>query len=351
MPLTIKDVAKKARVSIATVSLVLQNNQRISPATRQRVLRVVEKLNYRPSRMARSLVMQQSHNIGFVLTDDHFLRTEPFYTHIFLGCEFESREHEYYILLHTIPRKYEKSKDLPRFIQEHNVDGVIIAGKVPQELINYIGLNKLPMVFVDYCPAKGEYSAVLIDNIDGGMEATAYLIEHGHQKIAFIGGDLQHPSIQGRFQGYKLALEQNKVSFNQKYVVTSEADTTRETGYNATRSLLSHSSQISAIFSCNDAMAIGAMQYIEDQGLRVPEDISIIGFDNVDAAVYTDPPLTTIQVPKEELGIEAMRLMIDILNKRIKSTKKILVPVEIIKRESVKMLRKNNNMFKRLTQN
>ncbi len=339
MSLTIKDVAKKANVSIATVSLVLQNNQRISPATRKRVLRVVDKFNYRPSRMARGLVMQQSHNIGFILTDDHFLRTEPFYTHIFLGCEFESHVYEYYILLHTIPRNYEKSKDLPRFIQEHNVDGVIIAGKVPAEIINSIEQNKLPVVFVDYCPPKGDYSAVLIDNIKGGIEATDYLIDHGHQKIAFIGGDLQHPSIQGRFQGYKQAIEQKKVSFNPKYVITSEADTTRDTGYNAARSLLSHGSQITAIFSCNDAMAIGAMQYIEDQGLRVPEDISIIGFDNVDAAVYTDPPLTTLNVPKEELGIEAMRLMVDILKKRVKSTKKVLVPVEIIRRESVKALK------------
>jgi LacI family transcriptional regulator len=339
MSITIKDVARKARVSTATVSLVLQNNKRISTTTRQRVLRVVEKLNYRPSRMARGLVMQQSHNIGFVLTDDHFLRTEPFYTHIFLGCEFEARDHEYYILLNTIPRSYDKNEDLPRFIQEHNVDGVIIAGKVPPEIINGIEQNKLPVVFIDYCPPRGDYSAVLIDNVKGGMDATDYLINHGHQKIAFIGGDLQHPSIMGRLQGYKQALEQSKLGFNQKYVITSEADTTRATGYNAIRALLSHSSQISAIFSCNDAMAIGAMQYIEDQGLRVPQDISIIGFDNVDAAVYTDPPLTTVNVLKEELGIEAMRLMVDLLKKRIRSSKKVMVPVEIIQRDSVKKLK------------
>jgi len=299
MPLTIKDVAKKARVSTATVSLVLQNNERISAATRQRVLRVVKKLDFRPSRIARGLVMQQTHNIGFVLTDDHFLRTEPFYTHIFLGSEFEARDHEYYVLLHTISHDFDKHKDLPRFIKEHDVDGVIVAGKVPQEIIDYIEQNKLPIVFVDYCPPKGDYSAVLIDNIKGGMEATDYLIDHGHHKIGFIGGDLQHPSIQDRYQGYKQAIEQKKVNFNNKYVITSEANTTRETGYNAARSLLSHQSQITAIFSCNDAMAIGAMQYIEDQGLRIPEDISIIGFDNVDAAVYTDPPLTTMHVPKE----------------------------------------------------
>jgi len=339
MPLTIKDVAKKAKVSTATVSLVMQKNKRISPVTQQRVLRVVEKLNYRPSRIARGLVLQRSHNIGFVLSDDHFLRTEPFYTHIFLGSEFEARDQEYYILLHTIPRNFDKCKHTPLFIQEHNVDGVIIAGKVPQEIISCIEQNNLPIVFVDYCPPKGEYSAVLIDNFKGGMEATNYLLDHGHQKIAFIGGDLQHPSIQGRFQGYKQTMEQKGVTFNPKYVITSEADTTRETGYHAARSVLSHQSQVTAIFSCNDAMAIGAMQYIRDQGLRVPQDMSIIGFDDVDAAVYTNPPLTTIHVPKEELGIEAMRLMVELLKKRIKSTKKVLVPVEIIKRESVKTLK------------
>ena len=126
---TIKDVASKANVSTATVSLVLHNHKRISQVTRSRVLKAVADLNYRPSRMARSLVLRETKNIGFLLTHDHFLRTEPFYTHIFIGTEFEARDHEYYVLLNTISGDFDKCNSLPRFILERNVDGVIIAGK------------------------------------------------------------------------------------------------------------------------------------------------------------------------------------------------------------------------------
>ncbi len=180
MPSTIKDVAKKAGVSTTTVSLVLHNHKRIPDITRKKVLKVVKTLNYRPSKIARGLVLKQTHNIGFIVTDDHFLRTEPFYTQIFLGTEFESRGHDYYVLLHTIPSKFEGEDCLPRFVKERNVDGIIIAGKVPKEIITCMEPYKIPLVFVDYYPSTGDYPAVLIDNIDGGKKATQHLIDMGH---------------------------------------------------------------------------------------------------------------------------------------------------------------------------
>ena len=126
---TIKDVAKKAGVSIATVSLVIHNHERISSATRNKVQKIIKELNYHPIRSARGLVSRTSGNIGFIVTDDLFSRSEPFYTKIFLGTEFQARENEYYILLTTIPSK----NKIPRFILERNVDGIILAGKIPQE--------------------------------------------------------------------------------------------------------------------------------------------------------------------------------------------------------------------------
>jgi LacI family transcriptional regulator len=335
MPSTIKDVAKKAKVSIATVSLVLHNNQRISPGTKRKVLKAVSDLNYRPSRIARGLVLKETKNIGFLLTHDHFLRSEPFYTHIFLGSEFEARDHEYYILLNAIPASFDECDSLPRFILESNVDGVIIAGNIPQEIIDCLAIHNLPFVFVDYYPQEGDYSAALIDNVDGGMQATQYLVECGHRSIGFIGGDLAHPSIRDRLQGYRMALDNAQILYKAKNVITTESSTTRKSGYHATEELLGKKTNITAIFACNDAMAFGAMQFLKDHGYQIPRDISLIGFDDVTADLYTDPPLSTIRVPKVDLGAEAMRLLLEILNKKVKTPKKVLIPVELIKRKSV----------------
>ena len=340
MTITIKDVAQKAKVSIATVSLVLHNNKRISPATKKKVMKVVNDLNYRPSRIARGLAMQQTQNIGFLLTDDHFLRTEPFYTHIFLGSEFEARDHNYYVLLNTIPNKFNECDHLPRFILEKNVDGVIIAGKVPPEILTCMEVYKIPVVFVDFYPPSGDYSAVLIDNVQGGEKATEHLISYGHKHIGFLGGDMIHPSIRDRFQGYKNALDKYNLPINSKYIVTRESATDRKCGYHGSEILLKNNKHITAIFACNDAMALGAMQYIRESGKKIPEDISIIGFDDVLEDLSSDPPLSSVRVPKVEMGIEGIKLLMEFLSYR--RSKKVLIPVELVARKSVRKIISKN---------
>ncbi len=335
---TIKDVARKAGVSTATVSLVLHNNRRISPSTRKKVLKTVKMLNYRPSKIARGLVLQNTHNIGFIVTDDHFLKTEPFYTHIFLGTEFESRGHEYYILLHTIPTKFNGEDCLPRFVKEHNVDGVIFAGRVPGEIISCIEPHNIPLVFVDFYPATGNHSAVLIDNMEGGKKATEYLISLGHSHIGFLGGDMTHPSIKYRYEGYRQALKNNNLKYISKYVIRSKENTDRESGYRMAKKLMQNRGEITSVFACNDAMAIGALQYFKEQNIRVPDDISLIGFDDVEADTFISPPLTTMRVPKTELGTLTMQLMVDILKGRKEKSTKILVGVDLVERESVKRI-------------
>ena len=340
MTITIKDVAKKAKVSIATVSLVLHNHKRITPATKKRVMKVVNDLNYRPSRIARGLAMQQTQNIGFLLTDDHFLRTEPFYTHIFLGSEFEARDHNYYVLLNTIPTEFNECDHLPRFILEKNVDGVIIAGKVPPEIVTCMEVYKIPVVFVDFYPPSGDYSAVLIDNVQGGEKATEHLISYGHKHIGFLGGDMIHPSIRDRFQGYKNALDKYNLPFNSKYIVTRESATDRKCGYHGSEILLKTNKHITAIFACNDAMALGALQYIRESGKKIPGDISIIGFDDVLEDLSSDPPLSSVRVPKVEMGIEGIKLLMEFLSSR--RSKKVLIPVELVARKSVRKIISKN---------
>ncbi len=333
MNATIKDVAKEAGVSTATVSLVVNNNPRISAETVKKVNKAIKFLNYYPSRSARGLVSKKTGNIGFLLTDDHFLRTEPFYTRIFLGTEFEARYGEYYILLTTVKSDYNNDDPLPRFILNKSIDGIIIAGKVPQNLLDRIEVLKIPVVFVDYTTDSNCCPLVLIDNVQGGSMATHHLIELGHRNIAFIGADIIHPSLYDRLNGYKQTLEKANIPINEKYISTKSEYPDRQNGYDAAKTLFSNNKEITAIFACNDAMAIGAMHYLKDNGFKIPEDVSVVGFDDVEADLLLDPPLTTIRVPKIELGAEAFRVMIKHL-KNNESNKKILVPVELIKRKS-----------------
>lgn len=336
MSVTIKDVAKKANVSTATVSLVLNDNKRISAETKKKVLKAIEELNYHPTRSARDLVSKITGNIGFILTDNHFLRTEPFYTKIFLGTEFEARDFNYYVLLTTVNKDFSEEDPLPRFVLEKSVDGVLLAGKVPQLLIDKLNEYDLPIVFIDYFSKNEKWPVVQIDNINGGMTATEHLIDMGHTNIGFIGGDIEHPSINRRLHGYKMALYNAGIEFDESRVDASESNTDRVNGYSAVKKLMKNKSDITAIFACNDAMAIGAIRGLNEMGKKVPDDISIIGFDDVEADLMIDPPLSTIRVPKYEIGIEAMRLIVEVVTKKSVSNKKVLVPVELIKRKSVK---------------
>jgi len=335
---TIKDVAKRANVSIATVSLVLNHNPKISAETRHRVLKAIEELNYYPRRAARGLVSQRTGNIGFIATEDHFSRSEPFYTKIFLGTEFEARDHEYYILLTTISPEFSQNSNLPRFVLERNVDGIILAGKVPDKLVQEITRRKLPLVFVDYHPPFDNFPAVLIDNITGGFKATEELIKNGHTKIAFIGGDIRHPSIEDRFQGYKRALEHYNIALDMNLTVVDEDYPAIKNGYRAMQKLFDRGERFTAIFACNDAMALGALKFLKEKRIPIPEEISIIGFDDVEAALSVDPPLSTIRVNKEEMGIQSFRLMLEILESRMNMPRKVLVPVALIRRRSIALI-------------
>lgn len=331
---TIKDVAKLANVSIATVSLVIHKHKRISEETRQRVLKAIETLNYHPSRSARGLVSRKTGNIGFILTNDHFLRTEPFYTQIFMGTEFEAHSTEYYVLLTTVNSDYSEGDHLPRFVLERNIDGMIIAGKVPRLFIDMLVKYNLPIIFIDFVPAGKKSGSVVVDNVGGGIQATEHLIELGHKKIGFIGGDIEHPSIKDRMEGYKRALEKSKLKFNTKLIDIEESYPARNNGYNAAKRLFAKNKDITAVFTCNDAMAIGVMQYMKEKGIKVPDDVSIIGFDDVVSEDSIEPSLSTIRVPKMELGIEAMKLMIDLMKNGVQKTKKTIVPVQLVVRKS-----------------
>jgi len=330
---TIKDVAKRAGVSLSTVSLVLNHKKNVSEETVKKVQQAIEELNYHPRRSAQGLASKKSGNIGFILTSDHFSHAEPFYTKIFLGSEIEARKYNYYIILTTIEHKFDK-KSIPRFLLERNVDGIILAGRVPDKLVSHIQQLKLPMLFIDYFPANGSYPAVLIDNIAGAKQAVKHLIKKGHRQIAFVGGDISHPSIQERFLGYKQALEEAKIPFNEDLVIIDEDYPGDKNGYSALGKLRKRKVFFTALFAANDAMAFGCMRCMKEKGVKVPEQIALVGFDDVDVSWQMEPQLTTIKVNKEDMGALAVKNMVDLISSNKKSLGKILVPVELVIRSS-----------------
>lgn len=334
---TIKDIAKKSGVSIATVSFVINKTKPISAETKNRVLRTIKSLDYHPSKSARCLVTGKTGNIGFILTNDHFLRTEPFYTRIFLGTEFEARSEGYYILLTSIKPDFNKMDTLPRFILNKSVDGVIIAGKIPNILISRLSTYNIPTVFVDFIPHGNKSPLVLIDNIQGGLLATNHLIDLGHKNIAFISGDIDHPSLSDRLNGYKQALENAKIPIKNNLIITNTNYPDRQNGFNSAKKLFTNNKDVTAVFTGNDAIAIGVMHYLKDNGYKVPKDVSVIGFDDIEADIMLDPPLTTIRVPKVELGVEALRLIVNLLKNKKSIHKKILIPVDLIVRSSTSL--------------
>ncbi|MEW6509863.1 MAG: LacI family DNA-binding transcriptional regulator [Bacteroidota bacterium] len=331
---TIKDVARQAGLSLSTVSLVINQSGYVSEETRSRVLRVVKELGYHPSRVARGLASKTSGNIGFILSDDHFSSAEPFYTRIFLGTEFEARNHNFYILLTTVGNQFREDSSIPRFLLEGNVDGVIIAGKISARLVEYIEGIGLPIVLVDYELPGKRLSSVLIDNRKGAHLAVEHLARLGHRRIGFIGGDMQHPSIAERYKAYLETLDDLGLPRDERLAVTDEPDTRRENGASAFRVLRARGGRPTAIFAANDAMAIGCLQVARQQGMRIPDDLAIVGFDDVESATHVDPPLTTIRVFKEEMGTLAMQRLVHAVKTKTQTIVNTYVPVELIVRAS-----------------
>lgn len=330
--ITIKDVAEKTGLSISTVSLVVNNKGNVGEETRMKVLKAIEELGYYPARSARNLASRKTWNIGFILTEEHFSRSEPFYTKIFIGTELESRKYNYYVLLTTIPSQFSKSS-IPRFLLENNVDGIIFAGKVNQKYVQYVEELGLPYIFVDYDLPGKKVSAVMIDNVRGGEIATEHLISLGYKKIAFIGGDIEHPSIKGRFEGYRKALEKSGISCDENLCVVDEPDTRMINGYKGCEKLLAKFKP-DAIFAANDAMAIGCVRFLKEKGIKIPDEIAIVGFDDIEACIHIEPRLTTIRVDKEELGIIAVRRLVEMINNPEGGIIRTYVPVELVVRES-----------------
>lgn len=324
----ITDVAREAGVSISTVSRVLNNSDYpIKPETRRKVLEAAAELRFRPNDLARGLLLRKSRTVGLIVPDI----SNPYYPELSLGVEATASERGYSVIFCNTSRKAEKLEQYVDVLLQKRVDGIVLVGggtdfaPISQALLDFdvdvtvIGRHNLP------------FPSVQIDNVGAAQEAASHLAELGHRRIAFLSGPLKLTSVQDRLSGYRLALEEQGLDRDDRLVC--EGDFQPESGYSAALSLLQGEPRPTAIFAANDRMAIGVIAAATDLGLEVPDDLSVVGFDDITMASYTRPSLTTVAIPGYQMGASAMRLMLRLFAEE-ECPQVTWVPTKLVVRDS-----------------
>jgi LacI family transcriptional regulator, repressor for deo operon, udp, cdd, tsx, nupC, and nupG len=326
-----EDVAKLANVSTATVSRVLSNNINVSKKTREKVLKVIEQLEYKPNRHASNFRKQTTGSIAIILPDI----SNHFFSEIVKGVKDEVMKKGYQVLLCDTSNSVEQELEYVELVKEGFVDGVILATvKLPKETVCRLS-QEIPLVLAcEYIEGYEEIPTVSIDNVSAAREATDYLIKLGHNQIGFITGSLENVLNRDRIKGYRQALLLNDLPVQD--VLIQEGDFSLKSGYDMTMKLLANKEKPTAIFTANDEMAVGALKACKNKGLEVPDDISIMGFDDISLTTLVEPELTSVSQPKYELGSVAMKMLFDIIEKKELKQKQIVLPHKLVIRNSTR---------------
>ena len=332
---TIYDVAALAGVSTASVSRLLNGKGQIAPATRAAIEAAVRQLGYQPNVVARSLVTKSTQTIALLLPEI----TNPFYGALVSGIEQRTLELGYTLLLCTTrgdPLREELYLDLLRSKQ---VDGALVDGLVlPPERISRFVSEGFPIVCLDRSIDAPSVPLVQVDNKLGARIAAEHLLELGHTRIAHVTGDPALRISRDRADGYAAALRDAGIDPAPELV--APGGFTEDGGYEATRTLLARRPRPTAVFAANDLSAVGVIEAIVEKGLRVPDDVSVVGFDDLRLAAYTTPPLTTIHQPAREIGERATSLLLDLTTgKKVRRLRHLLPPELVVRRSTAPPLR------------
>ena len=328
---TMRDVAREAGVSVNTVSRALSGKPDVSPETRARVLKIAERLGYRPNRLARGLRSNKTGTIGVIVTDI----ANPFFGALVKGVERAARQHDYSIILQDTDEDYEREKEAIQVMLAERVDGLLITPvQTKTETIEELKEAGLPFVLLGRYFDGLETDYVVTDDVQGGYLATEHLIKLGHKRIAMINGPLHISSAKERFQGYKKALDHYGIELDESMVSTGAI--TMDDGYRISKSLLSRTNRPTAIFTYSDFVAFGVMRAVREVGLRIPEDVAVVGYDDVGFSSCLEVPLTTVRIPKEKLGSKAMESLISKMSneRELAGFQKVKLPVKLVIRET-----------------
>lgn len=324
--ITIEDVAHKAGVSAMTISRVLNDKKEISPATRQRVLAAIKELNYRPSRVARSLVTNQTFTIGLVVPDI----TNPFFAQIVRGAEDVAWETDYNILLCNTVEDRARERAALQLLEETQADGLIVCGaRLPDDVLLPLLERHQAVVSLNRPIPHKLAGNVRIDDMEGGRQAANHLLAAGRQVIAFLAGPLDSFSSRARAQGIMAALEATGRTVNLDLQV--DCLPTWEGGYTTAFELLAIHPEIDGLICFNDLMAIGAFQACTELGKRLPHELAIVGFDDIELSRMAAISLTTLRIPKYEVGAKLMRLLLDRIQGRFEPNEVVIQPELIVR--------------------
>lgn len=331
MAASIKDVAREARVSIATVSRVLNNVDVVNEETKKKVMEAIKKLDYRPNIVARSLKTQRTRTIGIVIPDI----SSQFYPEIVRGAEDVANIYNYNVILCNTDLDVSKEKDYIRVLKEKMVDGVIyMSNSLAPEILNLLNELKIPTVLVETRESEDEnaFPSVTIDNVKAAYDAVNYLIKKGDKKIAFVG---VNPKIKNasaaRIHGYEKALKDNNIPYDKNLVQFGGLKAVD--GYDGINVII-EKEKIDAVFCASDEIAMGVINKLREKNIEVPKDVDVMGFDNIYTASIFYPKLTTVEQPTYDMGSVGMRMLIKIINKVELERAHYVLGYNIIERDS-----------------
>jgi LacI family transcriptional regulator, repressor for deo operon, udp, cdd, tsx, nupC, and nupG len=325
---SIKDVARLAGVSTATVSRTLAEPEKVTEATRRKVQTAIRRSGYVRNALARSFRMQSTQTILVLIPDIG----NPFYSLIIQGLEEIAQQHRYRLLLGDTQNNAERELEYLQSVMQRQVDGVISLGHTLPDVPVRKGEPSIPLIMACEYLHDASIASVSIDNVAAAKLATEHLLALNHGRIAFINGPAHSPLSKDRLRGYREALKAGGQAFDKELVV--RGDFSLQSGVHAAQWLFDNNDKFTAVFAANDAMAIGAIKLLRSRGLTVPDDISVIGFDDIEFAQYVEPPLTTIHQPRREIGRAAMQKMIVKLRANSEPAGRVILAHELIVRGS-----------------
>jgi len=335
---SIKDVAKKAGVSISTVSNALNDSRYVKKETKEKILEVVSDLNYTPNIIARGLKTRSTRTVAVIVPDI----SNQFFAQVIKGVEETARQRNYNVLLTCSYYDVSEEKRSIEILKQQFVSGFLfISGYNSFEHIKSLNDDKVPVVVVDREPGDKKVPSVLIDNFEAMRKAVNFLYGIRHRRIGYISYTYDNQTtVERRYKGYRRGLEDNNLVYDPDIVMISETLRLNELegSREAVKKILNNKNIPTVILNASDFIAVGVIRTLKELNIKVPEDISVMGFDNILMSLYTDPLLTTVKQPKKQMGAAAVSLLLDIIEgKRVKN-KNIILPTEIIDRQSIKKL-------------
>ncbi|RBP93827.1 LacI family transcriptional regulator [Cytobacillus firmus] len=332
MNVTIYDVAREANVSMATVSRVVNGNPNVKPATRKKVMEVIDRLGYRPNAVARGLASKKTTTVGVIIPDI----SSTFFAELARGIEDIATMYKYNIILSNSDQNIEKELHLLNTMLGKQVDGIVfMGGNITSEHVEEFEKSPVPIVLAGSIEETGKIPSVNINYEQAAFDVTKSFIEKGHKNVSIVVGPLREPINQEKkLAGYKRALEEAEVSFRDELVV--EGDYTYDSGIEAFEKLLEADPRPTAIFAGSDEMALGIVHGAEDKGYNIPKDFEVISSDNTRLALMVRPQLTSVVQPLYDIGAVAMRLLTKLMNKESVDEQIVVLPHRIEERSSTK---------------